>query len=409
MNTTNFKSTFFLFLALLIGVSCSDNKIDASFTIEELEARLSEISSIQDDQQREVEADSLWSRLTREDQIPFRDGTTALFLYRGDADSVSWNGDFNSWGEDKSFQNNGTAIQGTNIWVFKTTFPSDARLDYKIAVNESWIIDPVNPHYQWSGFGPNSELRMPKWKPEPLKQRIPEARKGNITDNIRFKSSSLGYNVQYKVYTPVGYENLTGLPVIYILDGQEYLDDRLGGAAIMLDNLIHLNEINPIVAVFVDPRVPSDEDINRRTDEFSVNSEYNDFFVNELIPEINNDYKVSTERSNTALLGTSLGGLNTAYLGFTNPEIFGRLGIQAPAFWYKEKEIFGLVRDTEKVDFNIYMSTGTIGDNLNDARRMKQEFDRLNLSYTYEEVNEGHSWGAWSAQLDDILIQFFKK
>ena len=92
-----------------------------------------------------------------------------------------------------------------------------------------------------------------------------------------------------------------------------------------------------------------------------------------------------------------------------NPKIFGKLAIQAPAFWYKESEIYGLVRNTKKADFDIFMSVGTIGDNLNDARRMKSEFERLDLNFTYTEVNEGHSWGAWSAQMDDILIQFFKK
>ena len=330
-------------------------------------------------------------------------------LFRGEAESVSWNGDFNSWSGDNSFDNKGTRVEGTNIWMLKTSFPSDARLDYKVTIDESWILDPVNPHYQWSGFGPNSELRMPDWKPEPLLKRIPEAAKGSLTNNKLIKSSNLGYDVQYQVYTPVGYVNLTNLPVIYILDGQEYADDKLGATVIMLDNLIHLKKIKPVVAVFVDPRNPDDLDENRRADEFSTSSEYNDFFIKELMPEIEANYKISTKKNDTALLGTSLGGLNTTYLGFTNPDTFGKLGIQAPAFWYKEKEIYGLVRETKEADFNIYMSVGTIGDNLNDARRMKKEFDRLDLDYTYTEVNEGHSWGAWSAQMDDILIQFFKK
>ena len=92
-----------------------------------------------------------------------------------------------------------------------------------------------------------------------------------------------------------------------------------------------------------------------------------------------------------------------------NPEVFGKLAIQAPAYWYKEKEIFELVRNTEKAEFDIFMSVGTINDNIPDTRLMKQEFERLDLDMKYTEVNEGHSWGAWSAQMDNILIQFFKK
>lgn len=400
---------FSILLLLVVNISCKKDSVDTTRSVSNFEVMLADLSSITDSNERELEADSLWAQLIREDQIPFKKDSVVIFLFRGEAEQVSWNGDFNSWSDDKSFKNEGTKVDGTDIWMLKTSFPSNARLDYKVTIDENWILDPVNPHYQWSGFGPNSELRMPDWKPEELKERIPDAEQGSLSDPILIKSTYLNYDVQYTIYTPVGYQNLNDLPVIYVLDGQEYADDKLGTSVIMLDNLIHLKKIKPIVAVFVDPRNLDDLDTNRRTTEFGTNQEYNDFFIKELIPRIKSEYKVSEKRTKTALLGTSLGGLNTTYLGFMNPEIFGKLAIQAPAFWYKEKEIYGLVRDTKKANFDIFMSVGTIGDNLNDARRMKSEFERLDLNLTYTEVNEGHSWGAWSAQMDDILIQFFKK
>lgn len=400
---------FSILLIILVNISCKKDSADATLSVAAFEVRLSDISSITDPNERELEADSLWAQLIREDQIPFKKDNVVIFLFRGEAEQVNWNGDFNSWSDDENFENEGTKVDGTNIWMLKTSFPSDARLDYKVTIDENWILDPVNPHYQWSGFGPNSELRMPDWEPEKLKERIPEAAKGILSKNILLSSSNLGYDLQYQVYTPMGYEELNELPVIYILDGQDYSDDKLGTSIIMLDNLIHLKKIKPVVAVFIDARNPDDLDANRRTTEFGTNKEYNDFFIKELIPRIKSEYEISEKRNRTALLGTSLGGLNTTYLGFMNPETFGKLAIQAPSFWYKEKEIYGLVRDTKKANFDIFMSVGTIGDNLNDARRMKSEFERLDLNYTYTEVNESHSWGAWSAQMDDILIQFFKK
>lgn len=397
-----------LLLLFIFGISCSSESTKDGITITELEERLGDISAIQNNAQRKAEADSLWKKLTLEDQIPFKQDSIAVFLFKGEANQVSWNGDFNSWSGDKSFDNEGTRIEGTNIWMLKAVFPVDARIDYKVTIDESWILDPVNPHYQWSGFGPNSELRMPEWKPEPLLERIPEAAEGSLSEYKLIESENLEYDVQYQVYTPDGYENLENLPVIYILDGQEYSDDRLGGTVVMLDNLIHLKKIKPVVAVFIDPRDPEDPGSNRRGEEFGTNEDYNDFIIKELMPKIESDYKISSKKYDTALLGTSLGGLNTTYLGFKNPEVFGKLAIQAPAYWYREKEIFGLVRTTEKADFKIFMSVGTINDNMPDTRLMKHEFERLNLDMKYLEVNEGHSWGAWSAQMDDILIQFFK-
>lgn len=403
---TKYSFLIFTFIIVFITISCTS---DEQLEVSDIEESFVTISSIDDDVLRKAETDSLWEQLIREDQIPFKKDSTAIFLFRGEADQVSWNGDFNSWGDDKTTNNKGIKVEGTNIWMLQTTFPEDARIDYKVTVDNDWIIDPVNPHYQWSGFGPNSELRMPQWKPESLKDRIAEAPKGMLSKNYLIESSNLNYNLQYQVYTPVGYKKMTNLPVIYVLDGQEYSDDKLGAALIMLDNLIYLKKIKPIVAVFVDPRNPDDLDENRRGDEFGTASEYSAFFTQELIPDVKTNYNISMRKKDTALLGTSLGGLNTVYLGFKNPEVFGKLAIQAPAFWYKEKEIYGLVRDTKKAEFDIFMSVGTINDNLNDARRMNREFDRLKLDVTYLEVNEGHSWGAWSAQMDDILTHFFKK
>lgn len=402
-----FKNFILLFVICTWG--CNQSTDIANSSIAEIEQKLTELSTIDDSDSRKAEADTLWNQLVSQDKIPFTYDTTVIFLYRGEANKVQWHGDFNSWSGDKKFPNNGTRISGTDIWKLKTHFPPDARLDYKIAVDDEWMIDPINPHYQWSGFGPNSELRMPKYKPEPLQKRIPEATEGILSKNDIIKSSSLGYSVQYRVYTPPNYQNLRNLPVLYVLDGHEYADEKLGATITVLDNLIHLKKIRPIVAVFIDPRDPTDLDTNRRTEEFATNENYNAFFVQELIPQINTLYNVSTKKKDVALLGTSLGGLNTTYLGFKNPKVFGNLAIQAPAFWYKEHEIFDLVRNTKTADFNIYMSVGTIGDNILDARQMKKEFEKLKIKPNYIEVNEGHSWGAWSAQIDDILIQFFPK
>ena len=199
---------------------------------------------------------------------------------------------------------------------------------------------------------------------------------------------------------------MENLNVIYVTDGQEYADQEMGAMVTILDNLHHLNKIEPTIAVFVSPLTPGDEDQNRRADEFGNNPAYLDFYVQELIPEIESEFKASRNRSDRAILGTSLGGLNATYFGFSHPELFQNVGIQAPAFWYRE-EIYELVKNADFPDPNIYMSVGTINDNTMDARLMKSIFEEKGYKIKYLEVNQGHSWGAWRAQIDDILVQFF--
>src|SRR5687768_12966902 len=84
-----------------------------------------------------------WNDLIESESLPLIEHDSVAFLYRGEAKSVVWMGDFNGWGYDKTFTNKGTRIPGTDIWILKASFPMDARLDYKIVVNESnWMLDP---------------------------------------------------------------------------------------------------------------------------------------------------------------------------------------------------------------------------------------------------------------------------
>ncbi len=393
-------------LALITSCS-SDKELNTKSEIESLISQLQRTATIQDQSIRDSKFNAIWDSLTINKEIPITQDTTALFLYRGEANSVSWNGDFNSWSGDKRLDTRGSQIVGTDIWFLKMTFPSDARLDYKITIDEeSWILDPANPYQQWSGFGPNSELRMPYWKEEPLTNPIPEGKKGSLSSHKLITSSNLGYEVQYRVYTPAGYDKFENMTVLYVTDGQEYSDEQLGATTIVLDNLIHQQKIEPVITVFVDPLNPENTDENRRMDEFGNNEDYLSFYTDELIPKIENNYKVISNAQNRAILGTSLGGLNATYFAFTKPDVFGAAAIQAPAYWFRE-EIYELVRNFEGEQPKLFMTTGTIGDNTEETRLMKKIFEEKNYSFEYLEVNEGHSWGAWAAQMDDILLYFY--
>ncbi len=143
----------------------------------------------------------------------------------------------------------------SDVWMRVYPFPEAARLDYKLVRNGTWILDPANPHQQWSGFGPNSELRMPAWVFPSETVRDPQVPAGAFTPSLSLASTNLGYTVRYRVYTPAGYDALSDLPVVYVTDGHEYADDRLGAFRIVLDNLIADGRAEPAIAVFIDPRV----------------------------------------------------------------------------------------------------------------------------------------------------------
>jgi enterochelin esterase-like enzyme len=49
------------------------------------------------------------------------------------------------------------------------------------------------------------------------------------------------------------------------------------------------------------------------------------------------------------------------------------------------------------------MTGGTLGGDNSSANAMRQVLQQEGYRFTYLEVNEGHSWGAWRGQLDAFL------
>src|SRR5687768_359721 len=74
----------------------SSNKLQASFS--QQMQRLDSLASLPDAVNRKKQVDLFWTELMANKQIPFTEGDSVAFLYKGPADSVSWQGDFNGWG-----------------------------------------------------------------------------------------------------------------------------------------------------------------------------------------------------------------------------------------------------------------------------------------------------------------------
>ena len=354
--------------------------------------------------------DDLWNGLKKSNQIPLVVGDSVGFLYRGTAKSVEWMGDFNGWGYDKKFNNKGKQIAKTDIWILKASFPKDARLDYKIVLDgHMYILDPENPNQQWSGVGggsPNSELRMPGWKEDAALEYRDNISHGKVKSDILFQSKALGYQITYSVYVPAGHQIQDNLPAIYVTDGFEYMHPKMGNMVTILDNLIADKKITPVIAIFIDHREPVNRSNNRRMDELAMNEKYMKFFTEEFIPLIEQNYPVLKGRENRAILGTSMGGLTSAYFIFSRPEVFGMAGIQSPSFWSKP-QIYSLCDAVANSETKISMTSGIINDASESTRKMKAILEKNSCIYTYRETNEGHSWGNWRNLIDDILIDFF--
>jgi predicted alpha/beta superfamily hydrolase len=65
-------------------------------------------------------------------------------------------------------------------------------------------------------------------------------------------------------------------------------------------------------------------------------ADYGRFLVETLKPLIDAKYRTLTEPTATAVMGSSLGGVVSFYLGWQRPEVFGKLGCLSSTFTYRD-------------------------------------------------------------------------
>ena len=113
------------------------------------------------------------------------DSIVSLYWF-GKSKQVLINGDLQlGWSRPDTMRN---IPCGENAFFHITyKIPSDSRLDYQFIVDSTVTTDPRNPVITPSGYGPHSEIAMPRFKPDPVKQFIPDVPHGSI--DRKFKTA----------------------------------------------------------------------------------------------------------------------------------------------------------------------------------------------------------------------------
>ncbi|VAX28764.1 hypothetical protein MNBD_IGNAVI01-3189, partial [hydrothermal vent metagenome] len=353
-----------------------------------------------------AQLNTFWNNLIATKNFPFAIDTKVAFLYRGSASTVNWAGEFNGW--DMNIDD-GRRLGVSDVWILEKEFLADTRSEYKIVRNGSeWLADENNPNPLVGDFS-NSELWMPDYsKHTELVSRL-EIPKGVLSKNILKYSTSLGYTSQYRVYTPAGYNTLSNLPTIYVTDGQNYLDDSLGKMVIVLNNLIADGLIEPVIAIFLDPRDPDNLSIDRRGSEYRNNISFVNYITQELIPDIDANFKTNSSADARGIMGASYGGYNAAYFCVKAPSYFHNIGINS-AYLHPEGS-YNIDTDLQAANldvFKLYLSYGTFdADGERYFDRLKNIFDQKGKEYEYTIVGDGHTWKNWSRVIADALVYFY--
>ncbi|MDM8533963.1 alpha/beta hydrolase-fold protein [Clostridiaceae bacterium HSG29] len=233
-----------------------------------------------------------------------------------------------------------------------------------------------------------------------------------------------------RIYLPPSYNAQLDrrFPVLYTHDGQNMFNSEFSYSGVswkiqnVADELIRQFRIEEIIIVAVDNM--ENERLNEYAHEDgSFNGQnlkgtgrlYEDFLINDVKPYIDANFKTLTDSSNTALMGSSMGGLVTFNIGIRNPNVFGKLGVISPSFWWgdgitlKKLKKNNINTQNEKLWIDMGDSEGYFMTGCNEVVN-----ELLNKGYTipenlvyYSVPGANHSESAWAQRVHCPLIYFF--
>lgn len=211
--------------------------------------------------------------------------------------------------------------------------------------NRGFVIPATGPA-SWGGS-------VAMWRDDSKPAVRPSTSRPTVTIvDTAFLMPDLGRTRRLWLYLPADYATSSKrYPVIYMHDGQNVFDNATSfagewGVDETLDSLQALGDYGAIV-------LATDHGGTHRFDEYypwknakyggGEGDRYVDFLARTLKPWVDRHYRTKPDRLNTAVVGSSMGGLISLYALIKYPQVFGRAGVFSPAFWVAP-ELYGFAR-----------------------------------------------------------------
>jgi alpha-glucosidase len=141
--------------------------------------------------------------------------------------------------------------------------------------------------------------------------------------------------------------------------------------------------------------------------------EYARFIVKNLKPFIDSHYRTLPDRDNTAIMGSSMGGLISMYIALQYPEVFGKAAIYSPSFWIAPKSFEQIDNYKSKKTQKIYMLAGGFeGDNMVRLFKVAEEklknvgFNEYTLK-TFIDSTGNHNEQFWGKEFGNTIRYMF--
>jgi predicted alpha/beta superfamily hydrolase len=227
---------------------------------------------------------------------------------------------------------------------------------------------------------------------------------------------------QLRIYVPLNYANSEKrYPVLYMHDGQNLFDTATAYAGEWnvdetMNALSKAGKLELIVVGIDNGEAKRMTELNPWPSvQFGApeGKEYVDFIVNVVKPLIDKQYRSKPDRANTAIMGSSMGGLISHYAINQYPQIFSKAGIYSPSYWIANASIDFIASKPAAKDARLYLATGEKegGEQVPDVQRaytaiLKAGHPGSNVSLKIVAGAE-HNEKFWSSDFENAVLWLF--
>jgi predicted alpha/beta superfamily hydrolase len=200
----------------------------------------------------------------------------------------------------------------------------------------------------------------------------------SVTGDLRlheFQSRVFRNRRRLRVWLPPGYDDPENkgrqYPVFYLNDGQNLFDRATAFIGVewqvdeTADRLIRQGRIPPLIIVGMDNarKDRAREYLPYRSLSPPVlrpeGKRYPEFLTNEVMPFVDQRYRVAKGPENTGLGGSSLGAIVALYTVIDRPGIFGRLLLESPSLFVSGRRLLKCSQAFQEWPQKVFLAIGT--------------------------------------------------
>lgn len=327
-------------------------------------------------------------------------GDVVFRIYAPNAHEVSLSGDAAPWGQKPK------SVKG-NDGVWSITLPNVKKgvYRYNFVVDSVTVSDPLSEQVKES-----AALAQVSDKNDFFAVRT-NIGHGAVAERIYY-SRTLKTMRRMHVWTPAGYEKSTdNLPVLYLIHGGGDNDAAwtgVGCAGAILDNLLADGKMKPMVVVMPNGSIPS-KDLGGEVPLFEKD------LMTDVIPFVEQNYRVVADPAHRAISGLSMGGMETLETLLNDPQAFDYFWILSSGWWYDAKTYPGYQQRLNKISKSlghvkqlVFRMGGEEDIAYKNCQAMLKLFDKAGIKYDYASAPGGHSWYTWRNNLYELAQKLFK-